>query len=303
MNIYEGTEKYIFVSYAHKDSDTVMPILDALCAAGVRIWCDKGIEAGSEWPDLVANRLERSAGTIVFISQNSLASRMVMNELNYSIQLKKSFISIYLEECTLNARMAMMFSSYQALQFYRYSDLSMFVAHLKTAALVRECSDISVESISENPKVITPTKSSKKEEYNQIFISYRRKGGDVVAKLICSELKNRGFTVFYDYDSLKGGYFDSHITDAIQHCNDFILVLPRRALARCRHKNDWVRQEIICALEANKNIIPVMVDGFEFPKKMLPEISDIARCNGVRFEMAYLDAVIDKIVEKFDSQK
>ena len=138
-------------------------------------------------------------------------------------------------------------------------------------------------------------------KYHQIFISYRRKGGDVVAKLICSELKNRGYSVFYDYDSLKGGYFDNHITDAIKNCNDFILVLPRRALVRCRNKKDWVRQEIICALEAKKNIIPVMVDGFEFPKKLPPEISDVARCNGVRFEMAYLDAVIDKIIEKFDN--
>ena len=43
----------------------------------------------------------------------------------------------------------------------------------------------------------------------QIFISYRRDGGDVTAKLICEALKNRGFSVFYDFDSLLGGYFDS----------------------------------------------------------------------------------------------
>jgi len=42
--------------------------------------------------------------------------------------------------------------------------------------------------------------------FEQIFISYRRDGGDVTAKLICEALKNRGFTVFYDYDSISGGY-------------------------------------------------------------------------------------------------
>ena len=43
----------------------------------------------------------------------------------------------------------------------------------------------------------------------QVFISYRRVGGDVTAKLICEALKNRGYTVFYDFDSLHGGHFDS----------------------------------------------------------------------------------------------
>ena len=75
----------------------------------------------------------------------------------------------------------------------------------------------------------------------QIFISYRRDGGDVTAKLICEALKNRGFSVFYDFDSLLGGYFDSRILDAIENCNDFVLVLPPNSLNRCVNKDDWVR--------------------------------------------------------------
>jgi hypothetical protein len=67
----------------------------------------------------------------------------------------------------------------------------------------------------------------------QIFISYRRTGGDVTAKLICEALKNKGYSVFYDYDSLKGGVFDSAILNSIDECNDFVLVLPKNALARC----------------------------------------------------------------------
>ena len=61
----------------------------------------------------------------------------------------------------------------------------------------------------------------------QIFISYRREGGDVTAKLICEALKLKGYTVFYDFDSLHGGHFDERILDAIEGCDDFILVLPQ----------------------------------------------------------------------------
>ena len=136
----------------------------------------------------------------------------------------------------------------------------------------------------------------------QIFISYRRTGGDVTAKLICEALKNKGYSVFYDYDSLKGGVFDSAILNSIDECNDFVLVLPKNALARCKSKDDWVRQEIRHALMRGKNIIPVMLEKFEFPKNLPDDIQAVTRYNGVRFHMDFFDSVIDKIVEKLTSR-
>lgn len=40
---YEGDEKFIFISYAHKDSETVYPIIEKLNADGYRVWFDDGI--------------------------------------------------------------------------------------------------------------------------------------------------------------------------------------------------------------------------------------------------------------------
>ena len=48
---YEGQEPYVFVSYAHKDSHLVIPVLEKLHALGYRIWFDDGIAPGSEWPE------------------------------------------------------------------------------------------------------------------------------------------------------------------------------------------------------------------------------------------------------------
>lgn len=136
----------------------------------------------------------------------------------------------------------------------------------------------------------------------QVFISYRRVGGDITAKLICEALKNHGYTVFYDYDSLSGGYFDTRIFKAIKGCKDFVLVLPPNSLDRCVQKDDWVRQEIACALKHNKNIIPVLLPGFEFPKHLPADISDVARYNGVEFVMAYFDSTMDAIMDKMRSK-
>ena len=133
----------------------------------------------------------------------------------------------------------------------------------------------------------------------QVFISYRRDGGDVYAKLICEALKNKGYTVFYDFDSIHGGYFDNRILSAIEKCEDFILVLPPHALDRCANEDDWVRLEIRCALRYNKNIIPVILPDFTFPKDLPNDIAEISRYNGVRFVIEYFDdAVIPKIIDR-----
>ena len=73
-----------------------------------------------------------------------------------------------------------------------------------------------------------------------------------LVKLICEALKNQGYTVFYDYDSLRGGYFDSRILNAIEGCSDFVLVLPKDGLERCVNQDDWVRQEIAYAVKKKK---------------------------------------------------
>lgn len=136
----------------------------------------------------------------------------------------------------------------------------------------------------------------------QIFISYRREGGDVTAKLICERLKNCGYTVFYDYDSLSGGYFDSRILEAIERCKDFILVLPPHSLDRCVNEEDWVRKEIKHALDCKKNIVPLMLPGFTFPGDLPAEIADVTRFNGVQFVMAYFDSVMDTVVDHLTSK-
>ena len=136
----------------------------------------------------------------------------------------------------------------------------------------------------------------------KIFISYRRDGGDVTAKLISEALKTRGFSVFYDYDSLKGGAFDVGISTAIDQCDAFVLVLPKNALKRCRGKGDILRHEIRCALEKGKNIVPVMLDRFEFPKRLPKDISEVSRYNAVRFHMDRFESTIDGIVERLSPQ-
>lgn len=100
----------------------------------------------------------------------------------------------------------------------------------------------------------------------EIFINYRREGGQEYARPLALELEKRGYRVFLDFDELKDGKFDKRIMEAIDSAPIFISILSPNCLERCVNADDWVRQEIEYAFEREKHIIPVnpdrLFDGF-----------------------------------------
>jgi hypothetical protein len=99
-----------------------------------------------------------------------------------------------------------------------------------------------------------------------IFISYRRKGaGAGVAGELQAKFENLGYKVFLDVDEIGSGQFPNQIKQAIEECEDFLLVLAPGTLDRCAEEEDWVRREIVLAQDFNKNIIGVGLPGFVMP--------------------------------------
>jgi TPR repeat protein len=96
----KGQDPYIFVSYAHKDSDTVFPIIAELHKAGFPLWYDEGIDPGNEWPEEIATALLKCSLFIVFISSCAAESDNVREEINYALSIKKPFIHIWLEDAS-----------------------------------------------------------------------------------------------------------------------------------------------------------------------------------------------------------
>lgn len=79
-----------------------------------------------------------------------------------------------------------------------------------------------------------------------IFISYRRNGGEVLAQLINENLIKKKYSVFYDIESLSSELFDERLFAEIESCTDFILILPEGALDRSiEDEDDWVRKKIL----------------------------------------------------------
>lgn len=135
-----------------------------------------------------------------------------------------------------------------------------------------------------------------------IFISYRRTGGSFSAKHLRDTLESKGYRVFFDVETLRSGEFNVQLLDVIQSCKDFIIILSPDALDRCRNEDDWVRRELECALENGKNIIPIMLNGFEFPTDLPPSLAALPNYNGVTAAPETYDSTVRRLCSFFKSK-
>lgn len=87
---------------------------------------------------------------------------------------------------------------------------------------------------------------------HEVFISYRREGGEYTAKILRDRLDELGYTVFFDVESLRSRDFNTKLYSVIEEYSDFILILSPDALDRCQSGDDWVRHEAEYALERGK---------------------------------------------------
>ncbi|MDR2555889.1 MAG: toll/interleukin-1 receptor domain-containing protein [Fibromonadaceae bacterium] len=138
----------------------------------------------------------------------------------------------------------------------------------------------------------------------KIFISYRRSGGYDTAKLLYEKLKLDGYSVFLDIDILENGNFDEELGKRVKKCKDFLLVLSPGIFDRFAEKDynpkeDWVRQEIVCALEAKKNVIPLVFGDFSFPRRLPNDIKEITKKNAIEYNPVHFEAAYARLKDVF----
>ena len=151
---------YVFISYAHKNSDLVLPAIRQLQAQGVSLWYDSGIEAGSEWPEFVAEKVLRCEKFVLFISKAYLQSQNCKRELNFAISRKKEILSVFLEDVELSPGMEMQLGTYQALFRKRFSNDAGFYASMAAEPFFHSCRAVAEET----PSTVKETSFVKEEK-------------------------------------------------------------------------------------------------------------------------------------------
>ncbi|HAL02009.1 MAG TPA: hypothetical protein DCP07_01490 [Lachnospiraceae bacterium] len=124
MKPCDENNNYIFVSYAHRDSEKVVHIINLLSNHGYNIWYDDGIDPGTEWDENIARHIVDCSYFIAFVSKNYLESKNCKDELNYARDCEKKQLLVYLEEVELPIGMAMRMNRLQAIWWCKYEDES-----------------------------------------------------------------------------------------------------------------------------------------------------------------------------------
>ena len=135
FDAYRGGAPYIFVSYAHKDSDIVFAHITRLHNEGFRIWYDEGIDPGADWSDEIAAALENAEIFLVFISDAAVASHNVRKEIVFAIDQKKYMVCVHVEETDLPSGLKMQLGNIQALLESRFHDREKFYDRLFSSLL------------------------------------------------------------------------------------------------------------------------------------------------------------------------
>lgn len=95
---YVGKEPYLFISYSHRDTREVYPILDALNEEKYRLWYDESCENGNDFRDELRTRIEKCEAVILFVSKASMSSPFCGMEIIVARENGKRLYPIYLDD-------------------------------------------------------------------------------------------------------------------------------------------------------------------------------------------------------------
>jgi tetratricopeptide (TPR) repeat protein len=136
-----------------------------------------------------------------------------------------------------------------------------------------------------------------------VFISYRRTNAPW-ALAVFQDLTHHGFDVFIDYTGINSGSFETVIIESIKARAHFVVLLTPSARDRCSDPGDWLRREIETALEVKRNIIPLLLEGFDFSApnvagQLKGRLSALKEYNGLDVPAAYFSEAMKRLRDTY----
>ena len=132
-----------------------------------------------------------------------------------------------------------------------------------------------------------------------VFVSYRRTNIPW-ALAIFQNLTQHGYDVFFDYNGIASGDFERVILGNITARAHFLVLLTPSALERCDDPADWLRREIETALANQRNIVPLMLEGFDFgtptiASQLTGTLAALKRYNGLSIPPEYFLEAMERL--------
>jgi tetratricopeptide (TPR) repeat protein len=136
-----------------------------------------------------------------------------------------------------------------------------------------------------------------------VFISYRRTNVPW-ALAIYQDLTQHGYDSFIDFQGIASGGFEQVILENIRARAHFLVLLTPSALEHCGDPKDWLRREIESALESRRNIVPLMLEGFDFTtpsiaSQLTGQLSALKQYQALRVPADFFAEAMDRLRQKY----
>lgn len=107
---------FVFVSYSSKDASFVYSEIKRLEGQGYRVWYDQGeLLPARFWAEEIRSAIAACACFIVFITEDSVLSANVCDEIDQALNADKPFIAIYWDDVELRSHLQKLVRSRQTL--------------------------------------------------------------------------------------------------------------------------------------------------------------------------------------------
>jgi len=122
FSAYRGDGPYVFVCYAHEDTQQVYREIAWLNDYGVNVWYDEGISPGHEWTDELATAIQGCTKVLYFVTPNSVLSEHCRRELNFAQEEGREVVAIHLQATEVPAGLRLSLNNRQAIHKYESSE-------------------------------------------------------------------------------------------------------------------------------------------------------------------------------------
>ena len=123
----------VFISYAARDRERVLGLVERLRGAGVTVWIDQaGIDVSTMWSQEIVSAIKGCKVMLLSISPISTESENVVKELALASERKKPIIPVYLEAAEIPETMEYQLAGIQRVEYFKDKEDLAFNAMLRS---------------------------------------------------------------------------------------------------------------------------------------------------------------------------
>lgn len=187
------SKPYIFVSYSHKNTSEVCKLLRLMKDNHFRFWYDEGITSGSEWDDVLYERITNCTQFVCFLTKDAVRSGHVKNEIHIAIKYGRRILPVFLDDVELRGGLELALDRQQSLISSHYGE---------TEFHQRLCAVLDTQAI----EAIVTSAGTAQEELNRRYRLKGKIGGGFSGAVYLAENLRTGGDVIVKHGTVDNSF-------------------------------------------------------------------------------------------------